>query len=124
MRSEGDRILEAIDEVIDHVKATGIRAEVSHLKTSGKRNWGKIDGVLGKIQRAVDAGELLGSDRYPYCAAGTDLDVVLPGWAQEGAAKAEQEINTLHQPDSLERYAREQYYMHKDGEDIYLVKDE
>ena len=89
MRSEGDRILEAIDEVIDLVKATGIRAEISHLKTSGKRNWGKIDAVLEKIEGAMAAGLLLGSDRYPFCAAGTDLDVVFPDWAGEGAAKAE-----------------------------------
>ncbi len=89
MRSEGDRILESIDEVIGLVRRTGIRAEISHLKTSGKRNWHKIDAVLEKMQTAVDAGELLGSDRYPYCAAGTDLDVLLPDWAQEGAALAE-----------------------------------
>ena len=89
MRSEGDKILEAIDEVIDLVKATGIRAEISHLKTSGARNWHKIDAVLEKMEGAIGAGLLLGSDRYPYCAAGTDLDVVLPDWAQEGAAKAE-----------------------------------
>ena len=42
---------------------------------------------------------------------------------REGAAKAEQEINTLHQPDSLERYAREHYYMHTPKEDIYLVEE-
>ena len=89
MRSEGDRILEAIDEVIELVKATGIRAEISHLKTSGRRNWSKIDAVLEKIEGAMNEGLLLGSDRYPYCAAGTDLDIVLPDWAQEGAAPAE-----------------------------------
>ena len=89
MRSEGDRILEAIDEVIDLVKATGVKAEISHLKTSGRRNWGKIDAVLAKIEDAMAAGLLLGSDRYPFCAAGTDLDVVFPDWAGEGAAKAE-----------------------------------
>ena len=91
MRSEGDRILESIDEVIELVKATGIRAEISHLKTSGRRNWGKIDQVLEKMQSAVDEGLLLGSDRYPFCAAGTDLDVVFPDWAGEGAAPAEME---------------------------------
>lgn len=91
MRSEGDRILESIDEVIDLVKVTGIRAEISHLKTSGRNNWGKIDQVLEKMQAAVDAGLLLGSDRYPFCAAGTDLDVVFPDWAGEGAALAEME---------------------------------
>ena len=91
MRSEGDSILEAIDEVLDLVRATGIRAEISHLKTSGRRNWHKIDAVIEKIGGAVAEGLLLGSDRYPYCAAGTDLDIVLPDWAQEGAAKAEME---------------------------------
>ena len=89
MRSEGDRILEAIDEVIELVRATGIKAEISHLKTSGRRNWNKIDAVLEKIEGAMENGLLLGSDRYPYCAAGTDLDIVLPDWAQEGAALAE-----------------------------------
>ena len=89
MRSEGDRIMEAIDEVVALVEATGIRAEISHLKTSGRRNWGKIDQVLERIQGAVDAGLLLGSDRYPFCAAGTDLDVVFPDWAGEGGAPAE-----------------------------------
>ncbi len=89
MRSESDKILEAIDEVLALVRASGIRAEISHLKTSGRRNWGKLEAVLEKMQSAVDAGELLGSDRYPFCAAGTDLDIVLPDWAQEGAAPAE-----------------------------------
>ena len=89
MRSEGDRILEAIDEVIELAKATGIRAEISHLKTSGKRNWNKIDAVLEKIEGAMEEGLLLGSDRYPYCAAGTDLDIVLPDWAQVGGCPAE-----------------------------------
>ena len=91
MRSEGDRILEAIDEVIELVKATGIRAEISHLKTSGRKNWNKIDAVLEKIETAKAEGLLLGSDRYPYCAAGTDLDIVLPDWAQVGGCPAEVE---------------------------------
>ena len=105
MRSEGDTILEAIDEVLALVRATGIRAEISHLKTSGKRNWGKIDDVLAKIERAVGAGELLGSDRYPYCAAGTDLDVVFPDWAGEGGVAAE--IERLKDPVTRARIAAE-----------------
>ena len=105
MRSEGDRIIEAIDEVLDLVRATGIRAEISHLKTSGRRNWGKIDAVLDKIEHAIGDGLLLGSDRYPYCAAGTDLDVLLPDWAQEGAAKAECE--RLADPATRNRIERE-----------------
>jgi len=105
MRSEGDSILEAIDEVIDLAKATGIRAEISHLKTSGRRNWHKIDAVLEKIQGAIDAGLVVGSDRYPYCAAGTDLDVVFPDWAGEGGIVAERE--RLADPATRARIAAE-----------------
>lgn len=89
MRSEGDAVLESIDEVVELARTTGIKAQISHLKTSGRKNWPKIDRVLEKIEDAIEEGLLLGSDRYPFCAAGTDLDVVLPDWAQEGAAKAE-----------------------------------
>ena len=89
MRSEGDTILESIDEVIALCEATGIRAEISHLKTSGKKNWAKIDAVLEKIEAGMAKGILLGSDRYPYTLAGTDLDIVLPDWAQEGGCLAE-----------------------------------
>ena len=99
------QILEAIEEVIDLVKASGIRAEISHLKTSGERNWHKIDAVLGRIERAVADGLLLGSDRYPFCAAGTDLDIVLPDWAQEGAAPAE--MARLADPEARSRIVAE-----------------
>lgn len=105
MRSEGDRILEAIDEVLELVDATGIRAEISHLKTSGRANWGKIGPVLDKLQSAVDAGRLMGSDRYPYCAAGTDLDVVFPDWAGVGGCPAECE--RLADPATSRRIASE-----------------
>lgn len=89
MRSEGDKILESIDEVLELVRATGIKAEISHLKTSGQKNWHKIDAVLEKLESAIERGELLGSDRYPFTASGTDLDVVFPDWAGEGAVKGE-----------------------------------
>ena len=65
MRSEGDSILEAIDEVIELARATGIKAEISHLKTSGRANWGKIDAVIEKMEKGMEEGLLLGSDRYP-----------------------------------------------------------
>ena len=89
MRSEGDRLLEALDEVLELVRSTGIRAEISHLKTAGRNNWSKIDELLEKMDAAVADGMLLGCDRYPFCAAGTDLDVVFPDWAGEGGAPEE-----------------------------------
>ncbi len=89
MRSEGDALLESIDEVIALARETGIRAEISHLKTSGRANWHKLDAAFTKIENAMAEGLLLGADRYPFCAAGTDLDVVFPDWAGEGGAPAE-----------------------------------
>lgn len=105
MKSEGDFLLESIDEVVSLARKVGIRAEISHLKTSGKRNWSKIDEAIAKVDKGVSEGVLLGVDRYPYLAAGTDLDIVLPDWAQEGAAAAECE--RLADPLLRERIAGE-----------------
>ena len=88
MRSEGDRLLEAIDEVLDLTRRTGIRTQVSHLKTSGRANWSKLPAALEKLNGARAEGLALHADRYPYLSAGTDLDIVLPAWAAEGGNAA------------------------------------
>lgn len=88
MRSEGDRLLEAVDEVLALGRATGIPLQLSHLKTSGKANWCKIDALVEKIESARAEGLAVHADRYPYLAAGTDLDIVLPDWAQAGGRDA------------------------------------
>lgn len=118
MRSEGDNILEAIDEVLALVEKTGIRAEISHLKTSGRRNWCKIDSVLEKIELAVFAGKLMGADRYPFCAAGTDLDVVLPDWAGEGGLV--EELKRLNDPALRKRIAAEIDGSGRDWNDVMI----
>ncbi len=84
MRNEGDTLLEALDEVLTLLRTTGIRTQISHLKTSGKQNWGKLDTVFERIEGARAEGYHLHSDRYPYLSAGTDLDIVLPDWASAG----------------------------------------
>ena len=84
MRSESAKLLEAIDEVLALTRATGIRTQISHLKTSGRANWGKIDDALARIEGARAEGLPVASDRYPYLSAGTDLDIVLPDWASAG----------------------------------------
>ena len=81
MRSEGDGLLEALDETLGIGRATGIRVQISHLKTSGRRNWGKVEAALEKIRAARTAGVAAAADRYPYTASCTDLDVILPDWA-------------------------------------------
>ena len=84
MRSEGDALLEAIDETLAIGRAAGARVQVSHLKVAGRANWGKIDDALAMIRGAIDKGQPVASDRYPYTAGATDLDVVFPEWAAEG----------------------------------------
>jgi N-acyl-D-amino-acid deacylase len=81
MRSEGKQLLEAIDEALCIGRKSGARIEISHLKTSGKDNWHKLDAALAKIEAARAAGIEVAADRYPYTAACTDLDIILPDWA-------------------------------------------
>lgn len=88
MRSEGARLLEAIDEAIDVGRRAGCRIEISHLKTSGRKNWHLVDAALGRVRSARAEGIEVMADRYPYTAASTDLDVVLPDWASEGGREA------------------------------------
>ena len=118
MRSEGERILEAIDEVLRLVENTGIRAEISHLKTAGRQNWHKIDAVVEKISNAVQKGDLLGSDRYPYTAAGTDLDVVLSDWAGEGGLA--EELKRLENPAMRKKIINEINSSPRDWRDVMI----
>ena len=84
MRSEGDALLEAIEETIGIGDAAGVRVQISHLKVSGRRNWDKIDAVLDLIRSAREKGVPVAADRYPYVSGATDLDVVFPEWASDG----------------------------------------
>lgn len=88
MRSESDTLLEAVDEVLALARATGIRVQISHLKTAGRPNWHKIDALIELLNAARHEGIALHSDRYPYTASGTDLDIILPDWASAGGTPA------------------------------------
>ncbi len=81
MRSEGKRLLEAIDETLEIGRKSGARVQISHLKASGKANWHKLDSAIEKIEAARAEGREVAADRYPYTAAQTDLDIILPDWA-------------------------------------------
>ena len=88
MRNEGGRVIEAIQEAVAIGREAGIRVQISHLKTSGRGNWNLIDHVLGTVRKAREDGVDAAADRYPYVFSSTDLDVVFPGWAQEGGPQA------------------------------------
>lgn len=89
MRNEGDGLIESIEEMIRIGKETGIRVHISHIKTSGKQNWSKIDKVQSMIEAAQRDGIIITCDRYPYVASSTDLDVLLPSWVYVGGTHDE-----------------------------------
>ena len=91
LRSESSRLLEALDEAISLSRNIGIPLQVSHFKTSGAANWRLLPAAVERIEAARAEGLAVHADRYPSPAAGTDLDILLPDWAQRGGAAAERE---------------------------------
>ena len=81
VRSEEDRLLEALDEAIEIARRTGVATEVYHLKAAGERNWSKMPAAITKIDAARAEGLDVGADMYPYEAAGTGLTACVPPWA-------------------------------------------
>lgn len=85
IRSEGRALIESLEEVIGAAEKAKIRIEISHFKTSGVKNWGKIDAAIGLIEDARKRGVDARCDRYPYTASFTGLSSVLPSWVFEGS---------------------------------------
>ncbi|MDR3575400.1 MAG: D-aminoacylase [Anaerolineaceae bacterium] len=88
MRSEGARLLEAVDELIRIARAAHIRAEIYHLKALGEKNWAKMEQVLEKVEAARAGGLEITADMYTYTAGATGLDACMPAWVQEGGHDA------------------------------------
>jgi dihydroorotase/N-acyl-D-amino-acid deacylase len=84
LRSEGDHLLEAIDESVEIGQRAHLPVEIYHLKAAGKHNWFKMPQAITRIQAARDAGVDVTADMYPYAASGTGLDSVLPPWISAG----------------------------------------
>ncbi|WP_337044494.1 N-acyl-D-amino-acid deacylase family protein [Emticicia sp. 17c] len=84
IRSEGNRLEEAVDEIISIAKAANVHAEIYHLKAAGKDNWSKLDTAITKIDSARNAGINITTDMYNYIAGATGLDAAMPPWVQEG----------------------------------------
>jgi N-acyl-D-amino-acid deacylase len=84
MRSESDYVEDAIAEMIEVGKRSGVRVHISHFKIAGRENWGRIDDVLAMIHRAQGQGIIVTADQYPYIAGSTMLGAILPPWAHAG----------------------------------------
>ncbi|MGE0816757.1 MAG: amidohydrolase family protein [Vicinamibacterales bacterium] len=116
MRSEGNRLLEAIDETLTIAREAGIRAEIYHLKASGEANWPKLDQAIAKIEAARASGLDITADMYTYTAGSTGLDAAMPPWVQEGGYAAW--AQRLRDPKVRDRVRREMTATQDDWENL------
>jgi len=84
IRSEGDRLEQAVQETIDIADASGAPAEIYHFKQAGRDNWAKLDTVVAMINAARARGVRISADMYTYTAGATGLDAAMPSWVQDG----------------------------------------
>jgi N-acyl-D-amino-acid deacylase len=84
MRSEGDRFLEALDELIKISREAKVHAQAYHLKAAGQKNWPKMQQAIAKIEAARKEGLPITADMYAYTAGATGLDAAMPTWVQQG----------------------------------------
>ena len=99
LRSEGDRLLEAMDEALEIGQRAGVPVEIYHLKAAGVRNHHKAALAIAKIDSARAAGQDVQANMYPYIAGGTGLAALLPPWASAGGRL----IRRLRDPETRQR---------------------
>ncbi len=119
LRSEGDNILEALDELFEIAREANIRAEIYHLKQAGKDNWGKYEKAISSIDSARNIRLEITANMYNYTAAATGLDAAMPPWVQEGGIQ--EWINRLQDPQIRERVIKEMTIPSDDWENWYLL---
>jgi N-acyl-D-amino-acid deacylase len=105
LRSEGDRFLEALDELLLIAREANVPAHVYHLKAAGEKNWPKMQQAIDKIEAARKSGLQITADMYSYTAGATGLDAAMPTWVQEGGIDAW--VERLKKPDIRARVLKE-----------------
>lgn len=118
MRSEGARLLEALDELITISREAKLPAEVYHLKAGGKANWPKMDQAIAKIEEARKQGLKITADMYTYIAGATGLSATMPPWVEEGGHR--EFIKRLKDPAIRARLKREMSTPTDKWENMYL----
>ena len=86
LRSESDKLLDAIDELIRISREAGLPAEIYHFKAVGSKNWDKMDRAIAAVERARREGLSIGANMYLYTASSTGLSATIPAWAHSGGA--------------------------------------
>jgi len=105
MRSEGNKLLEAVDETVRIAREARLPAEIYHLKAAGQNNWPKRARVVEMVEAARASGTRITADMYVYTAGSTGLNGAIPPWVQEGGLQ--QWIARMRDPDTRRRVAEE-----------------
>ena len=119
MRSEGNKVLEATDELIKISRDSGAPAEIYHFKQAGQANWPKIDPMIAKVNAARAAGQRITANMYTYTAGATGLDAAMPPWVQSGGLEAW--IARMQDPAVRARLIREMHTPQSDWENLLLL---
>lgn len=117
IRSEGNRLIEAVDELIRISREANIPAEIYHLKAAGQTNWPKMDQVIAKIEAARKEGLKITADMYTYTAASTGLDASMPPWVLDGGYDAA--YKRLADPETRRKIATAIRTPSNDWENLY-----
>jgi len=129
IRSEGNRFVESVDELLEIGREAGVHAEIHHLKAAGQNNWHKLDEVIDRVEEARADGQPVTANMYNYEAAATSLAAIFPPWTQDGGHS--NWIDRLKDPETREQIVEEIktptddwenfYQMAGGGENIILV---
>ena len=119
MRSEGNKLLEAIDELITISRDSGAPAEIYHFKQAGQPNWGKLDAAIARVEAARKAGQRITANMYTYTAGATGLDATMPPWVQSGGLEAWEK--RLQDPEVRARLLKEMRTPSNDWENLLLL---
>ncbi|MEN8376206.1 MAG: D-aminoacylase [Gemmatimonadota bacterium] len=119
MRSEGGRLLEAVEEAMEIGRRAGVPVEIYHLKAAGEANWAKMDTVIERVEEARARGREVRADMYTYVAGATGLDAAMPPWVQEGGHDVW--VERLRDPRIRTRVAREMATPTDEWENLMLM---
>jgi N-acyl-D-amino-acid deacylase len=119
MRSEGNKLVEAVDELLRISREAKIPAEIYHLKAAGQANWPKMDTVIAMVEKARAEGLKITADMYTYPAGATGLDAAMPPWVLDGGY--DEAYKRLKDPATRKKIAQAITTPSKDWENLYLA---
>ena len=121
-RNEMGRLIESFEEMVDIMKQSGVRLLISHLKSLGFLNWGKVLKILERMEELNAKGYDITFDQYPWTAGSTGMRVIVPGWAYAGGEDAFQE--RLLEPETYEKIlkeTKEELYVRGSGKSVQIA---